>query len=153
VLIFFIGITALAAGVAYRGMGGLFVFAPLENVFALHEQGAGMVRYLCAIPLLALSMTSIASLAFMFSCFNMKPAAATVITLSILFLDNIFRNIPYFESLKQWFITTHMSAWLQVFVAYVPAWRMVEDYSYLLALDATFLVIALAAFQQRDFKA
>jgi ABC-2 type transport system permease protein len=152
-LVFFIGISAIAAGVMYRGLGGLFVFAPMEKIFALHEQWPGIGRYFCALPLLALSLTSVTSLGFMFSCFNMKPAAATIVTLSVIFLDNIFRNIPYFENLQPWFITTHMSAWLQAFVPYVSWWGLVEDYAYLLALDATFVVIALAVFQRRDFKA
>ncbi len=151
-LIFFIGLTALVAGFCYRGLGGLFVFAPMEKIFALHEFGPGLVRYLCALPLLALSLTTITSLAFLFSCFDMKPAAATIVTLSIVFLDSIFRNIPYFESLQPYFITTHISAWLQIFTTYIPWWRMVEDYAYLLAFDASCVVIALAVFERRDFK-
>ena len=35
-------------------------------------------------------MASISSLGFLFSCCNMKPAAATIVTLSIIFLDFIF---------------------------------------------------------------
>jgi ABC-2 type transport system permease protein len=153
VLTFFIGASAMIAGVLYQGLGGLFVFAPLEKIFALHELRPGLIRYFAALPLLALSLTSVASLGFMLSCFNMKPAAATIVALSVVFLDSIFRNIPYFESLQPWFITTHMAAWLQVFITFVPWWRLIEDYAYLIALDATFLLVALATFQQRDFKA
>ena len=152
-LIFFIGASALAAGLIYRGWGGLFVFAPLERIFALHEPGPGLQRYLESIPLLALSLTSVSSLGFMLSCFNMKPATATITTLSVVFLDFIFRNIPYFESIQPYFMTTHMAAWLQAFVTYTPWWSVGEDYAYLLALDATFFVVGLAAFQRRDFKA
>jgi len=142
----------LGAGLCYRGPGGLFVFAPLEGIFALHEQGPGMARYAGAILLLGVSMLTVTSLGFALSCFNMKPAAATIVTLSVVFLDSIFRNIPYFENIKSWFITTHMGGWLQIFVTYIPWWNIVEDYAYLLALDATCVVIALAAFQSRDFK-
>ena len=152
-LIFFIGATTLAAGVCYKGLGGLFVYAPLEKIVALHETVPGLERYFAALPLLALSLTSVTSLGFMLSCFNMKPATATIMTLSVIFLDSIFRNIPSFESLQPYFLTTHMSAWLQIFVAYVPWWRLVEDYAYLLALDATIVTVAFAVFQQRDFKA
>ena len=151
-LVFFIGGTALIAGLCYRGPGGLFVFAPLEGIFALHEQGPGLERYAGAILLLGVSMLTVTSLGFALSCFNMKPAAATIVTLSVVFLDSIFRNIPYFENIKAWFITTHMGGWLQIFVNYIPWWNIVEDYAYLLALDATCVVIALAAFQSRDFK-
>src|SRR5439155_21877322 len=69
----FIGLTALLAGLVYKGFGGLFVFAPVEKVFALYEFREGMIRYLAAIPLIALSLMSITSLGFMFSCLKMKP--------------------------------------------------------------------------------
>ena len=151
-LVFFIGLSALVAGVAYRGIGGLFAFAPLEKLFALHEFAPGLARYFAALPLLGLSLLSITSLGFMCSCFNMKPAAATIVTLSMMFLDSIFRNIPYFESLHPYFITTHMATWLNVFRIPIPWPQMIEDYAYLLAIDATFVLIAYASFSRRNFK-
>lgn len=152
-LVIFVGLSALGTGILYKGLGGLFVFAPLERVFALHDLGPGLVRYLAALPLLALCLLTITSLAFLFSCLNMKPAAATIVTLSIFFFDSIFRNIPYFESLQPYFLTTHMSAWLRVLEAHIPWRRMIEDYAYLLAVDVTFVIVALAVFDRRDFKA
>jgi ABC-2 type transport system permease protein len=153
VFIFFIGVTALIAGILFRGVGGLFVFDQFEGIFSVYDTYPGLVRFFCALPLLALSLTTVASIGFMFSCFNMKPASATVVTLAVILLDFIFRHSPVFESLHPYFITTHISAWLQVFVTPVHKWNVIEDYTYLLALDATCLVIALAAFQRRDFKA
>jgi ABC-2 type transport system permease protein len=149
----FIGLSALATGAVVHGWGGLFVLAPMEQIFALYPPGVGLLRYLAALPLLALCLASVTSLAFLFSCCDMKPAAATIITLSIFFFDSIFRNIPYFETLKPYFITTHMATWLNVFINYVPWWKMTEDYAYLIGLDATFLLIATAIFVRRDFKA
>jgi ABC-2 type transport system permease protein len=151
-LIFFIGLTALLAGLLRQGTGGLFVFAPVEGVFALFDFGEGLKRYLGALPLLSLSLLSISSLGFMLSCFNMKPAAATIVTLSIFFVDVIFRNIPYFESLKQWFFTGHMATWLNIFQTHIPVAQMIEDYAYLLAADLTLVVIGVVNFQQRDLK-
>jgi len=153
VLVAFIGITALLTGLCYRGWGGLFVFAPVEKIFALYEGWPGLWRYLEALPLLALALMTISSLAFLFSCCNVKPATATIATLSVIFLDSIFRNIPYFESLQPYFITTHIATWTHIFEAHVPWWTMAEDYAYLLGLDFTFLIVGLAIFEQRDFKA
>jgi ABC-2 type transport system permease protein len=153
VLACFIGLTALLAGLAYRGWGGLFVIAPQEHLLALYDAWPGFWRYLGALPLLSLSLVSISSLGFLFSCCNMKPAAATILTLSIFFFDSIFRNIPYFESLQPWFMTTHMTAWLLVFEYHIPWWRIAEDFTLLLALDLTFVLLGLAILQQRDFKA
>jgi ABC-2 type transport system permease protein len=151
-LIFFIGITALIAGLLRQGIGGLFVFAPVEGVFALFDFGEGLRRYLLALPLLSLSLLTISSLGFTLSCFNMKPAAATIVTLSIFFVDLIFRTIPYFESLKQWFFTGHMATWLNIFQTRMPHAQMIEDYAYLIAVDLTLVIIGMLHFQQRDFK-
>jgi ABC-2 type transport system permease protein len=151
-LIEFIGLTALAAGLAYRGYGGLFVISPENGIFALIPAARGLQLFLVAMPLLALSMASISSLGFLFSCCNMKPAAASIVTLSVIFVDFIFRGIPYFESLHVFFITTHLSTWMHIYEAYPPWWRMLEDYSYLVGLDITCLIVGTAIFMQRDLK-
>jgi len=152
-LTFFIGITALVAGLLYCGWGGLFAIAPLEQLLAMHEAWPGLWRYLGALPLLGFGLVSITSLGFLFSCCEMKPAAATILTLSIFFFDSIFRSIPYFESLRGWFMTTHMTLWLRVFEYHIPWWRIAEDVTWLGALNATFALVGLAILQQRDFKA
>jgi ABC-2 type transport system permease protein len=152
VLIGFIGITALVAGLLYKGFGGLFVMAPEAGIFALIPPEHALRVYLSGIPLLALSTVTISSIAFLFSCCNMKPAAATVITLSIIFVDNIFRGIPYFESLHQYFISTHLSTWLHIFESYPPWSQMAQDYGYLIGVDITCFIIGSAIFLQRDLK-
>lgn len=152
-LVIFVGLSALGTGILFKGLGGLFVFAPLERIFALHELGPGLGRYGAALPLLALCLLTVTSLAFLFSCLNVKPAAATILTLSLFFFDSIFRNVPYFESLRPYFLTTHMAAWMRVLEPAI-AWRvMAVDYAYLLAIDATLFLVAAAIFERRDFKA
>ena len=151
-LIFFIGISALLVGIARQGVGGFFAFQPLEKLFVLYDFGPGLVRYLAALPLLGLSVMTVTSLAFALSCFDMKPAAATISTLTYFFADLIFRGIPYFESIKEWFITSHTDTWYNIFRTPIPVALMVEDYAYLLAVNATVVVIGMINFQQRDFK-
>ena len=152
-LTFFIGLTALVAGLLYCGWGGLFAIAPLEQLLAMHEAWPGFWRYLGALPLLGFGLVSISSLGFLFSCCEMKPAAATILTLSIFFFDSIFRSISYFESLRGWFMTSHMTVWLRVFEYHIPWWRIAEDVTWLGALNVTFALVGLAILQKRDFKA
>ncbi|MBE7211253.1 MAG: ABC transporter permease [Gluconacetobacter diazotrophicus] len=152
-MVAFIGLTALAAGLAYRGWGGLFAFAPLERVMALYEPGEGLERYFLALALLACSLTTISSLGFMLSCMKMKPVSATVVTVTVLFADNIFRNVPLFDDLKVYFVTAHLATWINAFHNRIP-WRDVAmDLAYLGAVDATFLIVGLVVFARRDFKA
>jgi ABC-2 type transport system permease protein len=152
VLTVFVAVTALLAGFLNSGPGGLFVFAPLEGIFAFHDFGSGLLRYLGAIPLLSLSLCTITAIAFCLSCFNMKPSAATVVTLSILFADTILKNIPYFESIRGWFLTMKMTAWVRIFEYRIPWEAMIEDYAWLMAINATLFLIAWQVFSQRDFK-
>jgi ABC-2 type transport system permease protein len=152
VLIAFIGLSALAVGTLKEGVGGFFVLQPLVGLFQMYDTQAGLIRYLSALPLLGFSMVSVASLGFMLSCFNMKPAAATICTLTYFLADMIFRGIPYFEDIKGWFITSHTEAWYHVLRSPIPLQRMIEDYAYLAGINATFVVIGVLVFQSRDFK-
>ncbi|MCX7868669.1 MAG: ABC transporter permease subunit [Terrimicrobiaceae bacterium] len=153
VLTVFIGVTALLAGMAHAGWGGLFVFAPTEGVFAVYEPWPGLARMALALPLLALSLCTITALGFCLSCLRMKPAAATVLTLSILFVDSILKNIPFFSGIRDMFITAKMSAWVFVFEYRVPWEAMLESYAWLAGINASLLIVGAAAFQTRDFKA
>lgn len=152
VLTVFVFVVALAGGLLNSGVGGLFVMAPLEGVVAFYEFVPGLLRLVAAVPLLCLSLCTITAIAFFLSCLNMKPSAATVVTLSILFADFILKNIPYFESIRGWFLTMKMSAWVRVFHYRIPWESMVEDYAWLMAINATLFLIAWQVFSQRDFK-
>ena len=151
-LTLFIGLSALVVGTLRQGIGGFFAFQPLQQLFVLYDFGPGLTRYLGSLGLLALSLLSVASLGFALSCFNMKPAAATICTLSYFFADMIFRGIPYFESIKHWFITSHTESWYNVLRSPIPVATIVEDYTYLVAVNLTLAIVGILNFQQRDFK-
>jgi ABC-2 type transport system permease protein len=110
------------------------------------------VRYFSVLPFFALSLCSIVSLAFMFSCCNMKPAAATVVTMTVFLVDRILYFWPQFVSYKPWFMTTHMVTWVNIFRSPVPWEKMAEDYLYLFGLNATFFLVGYTIFLRRDFK-
>lgn len=148
----FITVTALLTGLSYRGLGGLFVYAPLEKIFALHGMWDGLARMAGAIPLLSLSLLTISSLAFFLSCTNMKPAAATIVTLSFFFMDSILRNIPFFESYQHLFFTSRMAAWIDVFRQPIPWHDMAQDYIWMTTINLTLFLAGVIVFSRRDFK-
>lgn len=152
VLVVFIAGTALIAGLLYGGTGGLFVFVPTERLFALYDFSTGLTRYAWAIPCLALSLSTISSLGFFFSCMNVKPAAATILTLSVFLVDMILKNIPFFEDIRGWFLTSKMNAWLSVFEYHIPWESMIASYTWLMAVNASLLLLAWVIFERRDFK-
>jgi hypothetical protein len=69
VLVEFIGLTALAAGLAYRHSGGLFVIDPPEHIFALVPPERALRVYMESLPLLAFSMATVSSIGFLCSCY------------------------------------------------------------------------------------
>jgi ABC-2 type transport system permease protein len=88
----------------------------------------------------------------MFSCFNMKPASATVLTLSLFLFDTIIRNVPYFENIQTYFLTHHMAMWTQVFQPAISWRNLFRSVLYLGAFDLVFLLIGGIYFCRRDFK-
>lgn len=152
--VFFVGISGYLMAVAAIGWeGGLFVMEPKMKVFAAFpEWSVGAFRLgLCAAGI-GLSMITLSSIAFMFSCFKIKPAAATIITLSILFVDMILQNFPFFKPYEAWFVTWRMSSWVFLAAEQISWPKIIESYAFLGGLDITFFTIGWLFFQTRDFK-
>ncbi len=152
VLVAFIVCTAFLTGYAWRGLGSLCAVIPEDRLIAMYPPGDGTGRYFATVPFFALSLCTIVSLAFMFSCCDMKPAAATVLTLTVFLVDRILYLWPQFVSYKPWFMTTHMVTWVNVFRSPVPWAKMAEDYLYLFGLNATFFLVGCTIFLRRDLK-
>jgi ABC-2 type transport system permease protein len=152
-LTLFIVSSSLLLALAFRGRGGLVVFAPMEHVFGFYEEGPGLYRYLLGTAMLLLVMPTISSIAFMFSCLNIKPASATICTLTVYIVDTVLRNIPYFEDLRGYFITYHMADWAQCFQQKLPWERLVHSGEYLILVDTVCVALGTLYFLRRDFKA
>ncbi|MEO5917553.1 MAG: ABC transporter permease [Luteolibacter sp.] len=152
--VFFVGITGYAMAVAAIGWeGGLFVMVPKMKVFAAYPHWAeGAGRLSMAAVGIGISMITLSSMAFMFSCFRIKPSAATIITLTILFVDMILREFPIFEPYESYFITWRMSAWLFLMEQHISWPKIIESYAFLTGLNFTFFTIGWLSFQTRDFK-
>lgn len=152
--VFFVGISGYLMAAATVGWeGGLFVSEPKMKVFAAYgDWTEGILRLALGATGIGVSMITLSSLAFMFSCFKIKPAAATIITLAILFVDMILQNFPFFRPFQEYFITWRMSCWVYLF-EYDISWpKMIESYALLGGLNFTFFLIGYLSFQLRDFK-
>lgn len=152
--VFFVGVTGYLMAIAAVGWeGGLFVAEPKMKVFAVYSSWSeGIGRLAMGATGIAVSMITLSSLAFMFSCFKIKPAAATIMTLAVLFVDMILQNFPFFQPYEQWFITWRMSCWVYLFETDISWPKITEAYAVLFGLNVTFFIIGLLAFQLRDFK-
>jgi len=151
VLTLALGLFGLLFALPWFPWGGLFVFVPGE-VFSLFGSGEGLRAYGAAHVMMGAKAVSVMGLAFMFSCFNVKPAAATILAISFVFVNFILMNIPYFRELQHWFLTYHLNLWQLAFVQPVPWWRVLGSLSLLAGFNATFFVVGALAFQVRDIK-
>jgi ABC-2 type transport system permease protein len=152
VLVLALGAIALVFARFLFPWKGLFFFAPGNSTFGVFQPGKGLWLYTFATLLMALNAIVLLSVAFMFSCFNIKPAAATVLALSFLFMNLVMQHIPFFEQYENWFVTHHLECWLWVFQTPVQWAQIVQSEITLLAVSTTAVVIGAMVFQVRDIK-
>jgi ABC-2 type transport system permease protein len=152
VLALALGVMGAAVASCLFPSGGLFAFLPMDGIFSVFEAGEGWRRYTIATAILSANAATVMGLALMFSCFNVKPAAATVLALSILLTSKIIQEMPYFHDLQPWFFTYHMNYWMKVFEERIPWADILQSLSILFGFNLTLLIIGCVAFQVRDIK-
>jgi ABC-2 type transport system permease protein len=151
VLVLTLGAVALGFAKLFFPWGGLFVFAP-GQAFSVLPAGEGFLRFLASLCFMSVNAATMFSIAYMFSCANMKPAAATILALSYLFINVVMESIPFFDRFDAWFITHHFRCWLLVFQNPVPWAQFLQSEIILLAVNLTAFTIGAMIFQVRDIK-
>ena len=111
-----------------------------------------MLRLILAAVLIGFSMCTLSTIGFTFSCFRIKPAAATILALSVLFVDMVLQQFPFFKPYEEYFVTYRMSNWVYALENYLSWAKLAESYAFLGGLNVTLFVIGWMAFQVRDFK-
>lgn len=150
-LVAVLGATALFFARLWFPWKGMFVFVP-GITFNVLDASNGFFLYLWSHLFLIVNAATMLTLAFMFSCFNMKPAAATILALSVMFISLVMENIPFFERYHEWLLPYHFRSWLLVFTEPIPWGRMGASLSILFAVNLTAFIIGAAGFQVRDIK-
>jgi ABC-2 type transport system permease protein len=132
--------------------GGLFVFLPIDRIMSTFDGGEAWGRFAVVHVVMTMEAVTLMTLAFMFSCFNIKPAAATILAISFFFISMILHDMPYFRDMKEWFLVHHLYVWAHFFRQPVPWWKVWESVSILAGYNLTFLIVGCAVFQARDIK-
>ncbi len=152
--VIFVGVTGYSMAVFAMGSeGGLFIWNPDMQILAIYpDRDEAFWRLFLGACLMGVSMCVVSSLGFFFSCLKIKPAAASVMALSVFFIDFVLQNIPFLVNYKHVFITYRMGNWVYVLQEQIPWARITESYSILMGLNITLFTIGWMAFQSRDFK-
>lgn len=146
-----LGASALGFARLWFPWKDMFVFIP-QFVFSVLDDAVGLKLYLWSHLFLAMNATVMFSLAFLFSCGNMKPAAATILALSVLFLSLVLDAIPFFDRYQHWFLPHHFRSWILVFAEPTPWARLAESQCLLAGVALTAFILGAALFQLRDIK-
>jgi ABC-2 type transport system permease protein len=152
VLVLALGVGGLlVCGLFFPVTGGLFAQLP-DQILGVFNFSDGLHHFLLAHLFMVIKAVTIMSLAFMFSCFNMKPAAAAILALSVLLIDRILMEIPYFQDLKECFLGYHLNVWQLLFSEHIAWWQVGESLGILFGFNLTFLILGICVFQVRDIK-
>jgi len=141
----------LFSAACFPAAGGLFAQLP-EQLPSLLPFSEGLPRFLFAHVVMLAKAVTILSLALMFSCCNLKPAAASILALSLIMIDRILMEIPFFHQLKAYFLGHYLNCWQLMFVDPIPWWQIGQAVSLLAGLSLTFLIVGISIFQVRDIK-
>jgi ABC-2 type transport system permease protein len=155
VLVLALAVIGYGTALLYFPNKSLFVMWPGsggESLFGLFPQGEGLVRYLGAHAVLMLKAATVTSLAFMFSCFNAKPAAASILALSVLLVNAILSELPFLSDSRHWFLHYYLNTWQLIFADPIPWPRIVQSAFVLAGVNVTAWVVGATYFQLRDIK-
>ncbi len=153
-LVFFVGLSSYVTGSLVRGWtGGLFVLAPARDLMAIYSFAEGAWRYLGAVAGLSLCLTTVSSVGFLFSCTRLKPAAATIVTISLFFVDFVVHNLEFARDYRDWFLSSHTSQWLLLLESPIRWSDLIQTFAYLFGLSATCFILGWTLFENRDLKA
>ncbi len=152
-LVWFLGIASWMLGIATRGWGGgFFAFAPERGLLAFFDYGQGIARYTGALTLLGFNLFTVTSLAFFLSCLRIKPAAATIVTLSYLFVDLILQQAGFMEDHEHLLLVHHMGSWVYLCQDIIPWADIIRHTAVLTGINLTLFTAGWVVFQSRDFK-
>ena len=150
-LVLALGLIALGVARLLFPWQSMFVFNP-GTAFCILSAHDGFGHYLLAHLFMSVNACVCFSIAFMFSCWNIKPAAATIVALTILLASLVLEAIPAFDTYENWMVTHHFKCWLQAFQSPVPWLQILESEIILLAVATSCFVIGCTVFQVRDIK-
>ncbi len=114
-LVIVIALLSLGLGLYFFGSGDLIAFA--ENSITILHQDLLLNRFILAYALAILSMSVVASLAFLFSSFVENAIGPIIATMAVLVCLLVISNLPVdlFENYKPYLFTTYQNAWSLAF--------------------------------------
>ncbi len=149
-LLLFMAFLSLAVSLLVFGTGDLIILK--SEMVVILDRSDIIWRYVAAFGFAALSMITVASLAFLLSSFAENSIGPIISTMSIIIVFTILTtmDIPFFNVLKPYLFTNHMLNWKGFFERPVDGGEVLKSAGILLFHILLFLSITIFAFRRKD---
>jgi ABC-2 type transport system permease protein len=149
-LLTFMAALGLLGSIAIFGVSDLMV--QKSDMFIIINQSDVLWRYVAAYGFAALSMITVASLAFLFSVFADNSIGPIIGAMSVVIVATILTtmDIPVFNQLKPFLFTNHMLNWKGFFDRPVDLPEVLKSASVLLLHIVLFVSLAIWFFKRKD---
>lgn len=149
-LLTFMAILALFGSMLIFGVSDLMVFK--SDVLIILSRNDILWRYFAAFGFAAVSMLTVAAMAFLFSVFAENSIGPIVATMSVIIVLTILTtmDIPIFNSLKPFLFTNHMLNWKGFFDDPVDYGEVAKSVLVLLLHITVFVSSAITVFKKKD---
>jgi ABC-2 type transport system permease protein len=149
-LLTFMALLGLAGSIFLFGTSDLLVFK--SDMIVLIDRTDVLWRYLAAYGFAALSMITVASLAFLLSVFAENSIGPIIGAMSVIIVCTILTtmDIPFFNGLKPFLFTNHMLNWKGFLDRPVDGREVLKSGLVLLGHIVFFVSLAVFVFRRKD---
>ena len=149
-LLIFMAILSLVVSLLVFGEGDLMILK--SEMIVILDRNDVLWRYFAAFGFAAVSMLTVAALAFLFSVFAENSIGPIISAMSVVIIFTILTSldIPLFNVLKPYLFTNHMLNWKGFFEQPVDYKEVYKSIFILLTHIFAFVSLALYAFRKKD---
>jgi ABC-2 type transport system permease protein len=149
-LLLFMAVAGLAGSILLFGVSDLMV--QKSDMFILLDKSDVLWRYAAACGFAALSMITVAALAFLFSVFAENSIGPIISAMSVVIVFTILTtmDIPIFYALKPFLFTNHMLNWKGFFDNPVDGPEVLKSAGVLVVHIVLFVSLAVYFFRKKD---
>ncbi len=149
-LLTFMAILGLALSMIIFGTSDLMVFK--SEMLLVLDRNDVLWRYGGAYAFAALSMITVASLAFLFSVFAENSIGPIIASMSVIIVFTILTtmDIPFFNALKPYLFTNHMLNWKGFFDRPVDQREVLKSALVLIGHTVFFVSLTVFIFRRKD---
>lgn len=149
-LLAFMAVLSLFGSMLIFGVGDMMILK--SEVVTILDRNDVLWRYVAAFGFAALSMITVAALAFLLSNFAENSIGPIIAAMSIIIVFTILTtmDIPFFNAIKPFLFTNHMLNWKGFFDRPVDRWEVLKSALVLVGHIVFFVSLAIYIFRRKN---